>query len=181
MFKDVTKADDADIERAAGKRYKLVANLPYYITTPIIMRFIECENRPESITVMVQKEVGDRLVAEAGSAEYGAITAAVRLEGDAAITRTVSRKMFYPSPNVDSCVVTVKMNDRYASVDKKKVKKLIRAAFAMRRKTLSNNLSAGFGISKKEAADAIAKAGFSADVRGETLDVDDFVRLSEFI
>ena len=181
VFKDVTKADDAEIERAAGKRYKLVANLPYYITTPIIMRFIECENRPESITVMVQKEVGDRLVAEAGSAEYGAITAAVRLEGDAPITRTVSRKMFYPSPNVDSCVVTVKMNDRYASVDKKKVKKLIRAAFAMRRKTLSNNLSAGFGISKKEAADAIAKAGFSADVRGETLDVDDFVRLSEFI
>ena len=81
VFKDVTKADDAEIERAAGKRYKLVANLPYYITTPIIMRFIECENRPESITVMVQKEVGDRLVAEAGSAEYGAITAAVRLEG----------------------------------------------------------------------------------------------------
>lgn len=181
IFKDVTKVTDEEIESAVGKKYKLVANLPYYITTPVVMRFVECENRPESITVMVQKEVGDRLVAQAGTAEYGAITAAVRLEGEARITRIVSRKMFYPVPNVDSCVVTVTMNDRYAAEDKKKIKKLIRAAFAMRRKTLANNLSQAFGISKDEAVKAIEAAGFPATVRGETLDADDFVKLSRFI
>lgn len=181
VFKDVAKVKDEEILEKVGTKYKLVANLPYYITTPVIMRFIECENKPESITVMVQKEVGDRLVAKAGSAEYGAITAAVRLEGDAEITRIVNRRMFYPVPNVDSCVVTIKMNDRYDSEDKQKVKKLIRAAFAMRRKTLANNLSSMLGISKENAAKAIENAGFSAGVRGETLDVDDFVNLSKFI
>lgn len=181
VFKDISKVSDKEIADKVGNKYKLVANLPYYITTPVIMRFIECENRPESITVMVQKEVGDRLVADAGSAEYGAITAAVRLEGEARITRTVSRKMFYPVPNVDSCVVTVDMNDRYGKEDKTKVKKLIRAAFAMRRKTLANNLSSAFAMSKDKAAEAIEKAGFSPSVRGETLSVDDFVNLSKFI
>ena len=130
---------------------------------------------------MVQKEVGDRLVAKAGSAEYGAITAAVALEGEAKITRIVNRKMFYPVPNVDSCVVTITMNDRYEIKDKTKIKKLIRAAFAMRRKTLVNNLSSYFGMSKESAANAVVNAGFSATVRGETLSVDDFVRLSKFI
>lgn len=181
VFRDVTKVTDEEIAEKTGGNYKLVANLPYYITTPVIMRFIECENKPVSITVMVQKEVGDRLVAQAGSAEYGAITAAVRLEGEARITRIVSRKMFYPVPNVDSCVVTVTMNDRYADADKAKVKKLIRAAFAMRRKTLANNLSSALGISKEDAVKAIEAAGFSATARGETLDTDDFVKLSKFI
>ena len=88
VFKDVEKASDAEIAEKTGAKYKLVANLPYYITTPVIMRFLECGNRPESITVMVQKEVGDRLVAKAGSAEYGAITAAVALEGEAKIILT---------------------------------------------------------------------------------------------
>ncbi len=181
VFKDVCKVTDAEIESAVGRNYKLVANLPYYITTPVIMRFIECDNRPASITVMVQKEVGDRLVAAAGSAEYGAITAAVRLEGDAAITRIVPRRMFYPVPNVDSCVVTVTMHDRFSGEDKEKIKKLIRAAFAMRRKTLANNLSSAFSLSKEDAVNAITKAGFLATARGETLDVEDFVRLSKFI
>lgn len=181
VFKDVAKVTDEEIREKTGGRYKLVANLPYYITTPVIMRFIECDDKPRSITVMVQKEVGDRLVAKAGSAEYGAITAAVRLEGEARITRVVSRKMFYPVPNVDSCVVTVTMNGAYADADKAKVKKLIRAAFAMRRKTLANNLATSFGISKEDAAKAIEAAGFSATARGETLSADDFVRLSKFI
>lgn len=181
VFKDISKVKDAEIEEKVGTRYKLVANLPYYITSPVIMRFIECENKPASITVMVQKEVGDRLVAKAGSGEYGAITAAVRLEGEAAITRFVSRRLFYPVPNVDSCVVTVKMYDKYAGEDKNRIKKLIRAAFAMRRKTLVNNLSTSFGISKDSAVNAVESAGFSANVRGETLDVDDFVKLSKFI
>ena len=181
VFKDVEKASDAEIAEKTGTKYKLVANLPYYITTPVIMRFLECGNRPESITVMVQKEVGDRLVAKAGSAEYGAITAAVALEGEAKITRTVNRKMFYPVPNVVSCVVCVTMNDRYAFEDKAKIKKLIRAAFAMRRKTLANNVAAAFCLSKQEAAGAIVSAGFDPSVRGETLSVDDFVRLSKFL
>ena len=88
--------------------------------------------------------------------------------------------MFYPVPNVDSCVVTVTMNDAYADADKAKVKKLIRAAFAMRRKTLANNLATSFGISKEDAVRAIEAAGFLATARGEALSADGFVRLSKF-
>ena len=181
VFKDIAKVSDDELLEKTGKDYKLVANLPYYITTPVLMRFIECENKPRSITVMVQKEVGERLVAKAGTAEYGAVTAAVRLEGEARITRIVPRTLFYPVPNVDSCVVTVETDGRYDNEDKQKIKKLIRAAFAMRRKTLANNLAGAFGISKENAVKAIEQAGFSASVRGETLSVDDFVKLSRFI
>lgn len=181
IFKDIQKVSDEEILSLTGGSFKVVANLPYYITTPVIMRFIEGKAKPRSLTVMVQKEVGDRLVASAGSAEYGAITAAVALEGKAKITRNVHRTMFYPAPNVDSCVVVITMNDDYAHTDKDKVKKLIRSAFAMRRKTLANNLCSSLSLSREAANAAIKNAGLTENVRGETLSVDDFVNLSKFI
>lgn len=178
IFRDIMKESDQSLDEVLGGEYRLVANLPYYITTPVIMKFLERENKPVSMTVMVQKEVGDRLAAEAGDPDYGAVTAAVRLEGDVRLTRIVPRTLFYPAPKVDSCIIRIDMHGRYDSEDKPLVKKLIRSAFAMRRKTLVNNLASSAGLTKEQAVRLVTAAGKDERVRGETLSVDDYVALS---
>ncbi len=180
VFKDVLKLSDGEIEDIlGGEAFRVAANLPYYITTPLIMRFLESELPVKSLAVMVQKEVADRLVASVGSADYSAVTLAVQMAGSARITRFVSRKMFYPAPNVDSAVVRIDIDrGKLASEDAPLVHKLVRSAFAMRRKTLANNLSQAFGMSKAEAADVIERAGFAPLIRGEALTLEDFVKLS---
>lgn len=179
VFRDVMKESDAAIDAAVGSDYALVANLPYYITTPVLMRFIERDNAPKSITVMVQKEVGDRLCAMPGTADYGAITASVALAGRAEITRIVPRTLFYPQPKVDSCIVRIVPDDTYAAADKPLVRRIIRCAFAMRRKTLVNNLMSGLSLSREAALKIIESIGVDMRVRGETLSVEQFVRLAE--
>lgn len=178
VFRDVMKESDAAIDAAVGDNYALVANLPYYITTPVLMRFIERDNAPKSITVMVQKEVGDRLCAMPGTADYGAITASVALAGRAEITRIVPRTLFYPQPKVDSCIVRIALSDKYAAADKPLVRRIIRCAFAMRRKTLVNNLMSGLSLSREAALKIIESIGVDTRVRGETLSVEQFVRLA---
>lgn len=179
VFRDVMKMKDDELREMIGGEFKVVANLPYYITTPLIMRFAESSLPVSSITVMVQKEVADRLTAEVGSADYAAVTLAVKVFGDAAFTRIVDRHMFRPAPNVDSAVVRIdRVPGRLDGADEKLVRKLVRAAFAMRRKTLVNNLAASFGIPKQQAADLVTACGFPADVRGERLSLDDFIRLA---
>lgn len=179
VFRDVMKMKDDELREMIGGEFKVVANLPYYITTPLIMRFAESTLPVRSITVMVQKEVADRLTAEVGSADYAAVTLAVKVFGAAAVTRTVDRHMFRPAPNVDSAVVRIdRVPGRLDGADEKLVRKLVRAAFAMRRKTLVNNLAASFGIPKQQATDRVTACGFPADVRGERLSLDDFIRLS---
>ena len=158
--------------------FKVVANLPYYVTTPILMRLLESEIRPESVTVMVQKEVAERLVAAPGTEEYGAITASLSLVANAKITRIVGRQNFTPPPNVDSAVVRVALTDKgYSEKEVADARKLIRAAFNMRRKTLSNALAGALG-GKENAAKVIEKAGFAPSVRGETLSAADFIALA---
>ncbi len=179
VFRDVMKESDAAIDAAVGSDYALVANLPYYITTPVLMRFIERDNAPKSITVMVQKEVGDRLCAMPDTADYGAITASVALAGRAEITRIVPRTLFYPQPKVDSCIVRIVPDDTYAAADKLLVRRIIRCAFAMRRKTLVNNLMSGLSLSREAALKIIESIGVDTRVRGETLSVEQFVRLAE--
>lgn len=179
VFRDVMKMKDDELREMIGGEFKVVANLPYYITTPLIMRFAESTLPVSSLTVMVQKEVADRLTAEVGSADYAAVTLAVKVFGDAAVTRIVDRHMFRPAPNVDSAVVRMdRVPGRLDGADEKLVRKLVRAAFAMRRKTLVNNLAASFGIPKQQATDLVTACGFPADVRGERLSLDDFIRLS---
>ena len=179
VFRDVMKMKDDELREMIGGGFKVVANLPYYITTPLIMRFAESSLPVDSLTVMVQKEVADRLTAEVGSADYAAVTLAVKMFGDAAVTRIVDRHMFRPAPNVDSAVVRIdRVPGRLDGTDEKLVRKLVRAAFAMRRKTLVNNLAASFGIPKQQATDLVTACGFPADVRGERLSLDDFIRLS---
>lgn len=179
VFRDVMKMKDDELLEMIGGEFKVVANLPYYITTPLIMRFAESTLPVRSLTVMVQKEVADRLTAEVGSADYAAVTLAVKVFGDAAVTRIVDRHMFRPAPNVDSAVVRIdRVPGRLDGADEKLVRKLVRAAFAMRRKTLVNNLAASFGIPKQQATDLVTACGFPADVRGERLSLDDFIRLA---
>jgi 16S rRNA (adenine1518-N6/adenine1519-N6)-dimethyltransferase len=180
IFKDVLKMNDGDIEAIMGEGdFKVVANLPYYITTPLVMRFLESDMNLESLTVMVQKEVADRFVAAANTADYSAVTLAVQMRSNARITRKVDREMFFPAPNVDSAVVRMDIDRaKLAGEDLKKISKLVRAAFAMRRKTLANNLSAAFGLDKAQVAAALQDAGYNPLVRGEALALKDFVKLS---
>lgn len=182
IFKDVLRMKDEDILSIIGNgNFKLIGNLPYYITTPLIIRFIESDFNLDSITIMIQEEVAKRLVAKAGTEDYSSITLAVASWGDATITRNVSRQMFFPQPNVDSAVVTIKRVDgKLKGVERKKLNRLVRASFAMRRKTLANNLSAGYAISKDEASKRIIEAGFEPTIRGEKLSLDDYLKLSEF-
>ncbi|MBR4801136.1 MAG: ribosomal RNA small subunit methyltransferase A [Clostridia bacterium] len=179
VFKDVLRMKDAQFEEIVSGEFKVVANLPYYITTPLVMRFLESNLKVKSLTVMVQKEVADRLTAQPDTPDYAAITLAVQMIGSAKITRNVSRNMFYPAPNVDSAVVRIDIDrTKLAGEDVVLLRKLARSAFMMRRKTLANNLSQAFGITKAEATEKIVAAGFAEMVRGEVLSLDDYVKLS---
>lgn len=181
IFRDVLKMKDDELQSIIGTGdFKVVANLPYYITTPLIMRFLESDLPVTSLTIMVQEEVGLRLVAKPNTADYSAITLAVLLRGSATITRKVNRNMFYPAPNVDSAVVRIDIDrTKLEGENKNLIHKLVRSAFAMRRKTLVNNLNASFGISKQEATERLNRAGLDEKVRGEALSLDDYVRLSK--
>ena len=180
IFRDVLKMKDDEFKAIVGEgEFKVVANLPYYITTPLIMRFLESDLNVTSLTIMVQEEVGRRLVAKPNTADYSAITLAVLLRGEGTITRKVGRNMFYPAPNVDSAVVRIDVDkDKLAGENKALIHKLVRSAFLMRRKTLVNNLNASFGLSKAEAAEKLIAAGLDERVRGEALSLEDYVNLS---
>ena len=179
VFRDVLKMKDDALAEIVGNKFKVVANLPYYVTTPLAMRFLESSLDVESLTVMVQKEVADRFVAKANTADYSAITLAIECVGNARVTRNVSRNMFYPSPNVDSAVVRIDVDrQKLAGENTALLHKLVRGAFAMRRKTLANNLSVAFRMSKQQAAELIESCGFSPLVRGEALSLCDYVKLS---
>ncbi len=179
VFRDVLKMSDEELRALTGDSFKVVANLPYYITTPLVMRFLESALDVKSLTVMVQQEVADRFVAKPDTADYAAITLAIESCADARITRKVNRKNFYPVPNVDSAVVRIDVDrTKLDGEDAPLLRKLFKAAFAMRRKTLANNLSAAFGIDKQDASERITKAGFSPMVRGEALSLEDFKKLS---
>ena len=181
IFRDILKMKDGEIQEIIGTGdFKVVANLPYYITTPLIMRFLESDLPVKSLTIMVQEEVGLRLVAKPNTADYSAITLAVLLRGQASITRKVGRNMFYPAPNVDSAVVRIDIDrNKLEGENKPLIHKIVRSAFAMRRKTLVNNLNASFGISKQEATERLNRAGLDEKVRGEALSLEDYIRLSK--
>ncbi|MEG1394400.1 MAG: 16S rRNA (adenine(1518)-N(6)/adenine(1519)-N(6))-dimethyltransferase RsmA [Clostridia bacterium] len=181
LFKDFQKVTDEELFAMVGNEYKVVANLPYYITTPLIMRFLEIENKPLSITVMIQKEVGERIVSTANSEEYGVITLAIALEGDAKIMRVVPRTMFVPQPKVDSCIIRIDVKDKFPNVDKKAVKKLVKACFSMRRKTLANNLAQNFGIPRPKTEEALGKMQLDTRIRGEVLDINQYIELNKLL
>lgn len=180
-FGDIMNVPTAELEKSIGTKYKMVANLPYYITTPILFKFLEEAKNITSLTVMVQKEVGERMCAAADTENYGTLSVAIATRGNCKITRIVKRNMFTPAPNVDSCIVRIDLCDKYEIVDRATLDKLIRVAFAMRRKTLYNNLVAGFGLEKDKAKEILKKANLDEKVRGEALDPQTFVGLSNIM
>ncbi len=183
---DVMKTDIAELveKYADGMPVSVCANLPYYITTPILMYLIESGVKFSSITVMVQNEVASRLTAKAGSSDYGAITAVLGYYGTARKLFKVSAGCFIPAPKVDSAVVRIDLfkNSPYAPKNEKLFRDLIKAAFEMRRKTLVNAVSAKLPhINKQKLAAAIVSLGFSENIRGEVLDTKSFVDLADLL
>ena len=166
-----------------GKPIKVVANLPYYITTPIIMGLFESHVPIDSITIMVQKEVADRMKAEPGTKDYGALSLAVQYYAKPYIAAFVPPNCFMPRPNVGSAVIRL---DCLARVpvevhNEKLMFRLIRASFNQRRKTLQNGIanSAELSFTKEQAARAIEQAGFDVRIRGEKLGLEEFARLAD--
>ncbi|MFA7661889.1 MAG: 16S rRNA (adenine(1518)-N(6)/adenine(1519)-N(6))-dimethyltransferase RsmA [Anaerovoracaceae bacterium] len=162
---------------------KVVANLPYYITTPILMRLLEDRLPLASITVMMQKEVAERLLAKPGTKEYGAITLAVQYYGECNILLSVPKEVFVPQPKVDSTVVQIRIHPqpRYPEVEEAVLFGLIKAAFGKRRKTLLNALTGVFGLSKEEIKSLLETAGIQENRRGETLSLDEYAGLSQIV
>ena len=182
IFKDVMKISMKEIEEIAGGRFSVVANLPYYITTPILMKFIEESDMVDSITVTVQEEVADRLCAKPSSEEYGAITASIDAVGNAEKIMRIDRKMFYPAPNVDSAVVKISINkEKYDIPDIKAYRAVVRCAFQSRRKTLVNNVMLAFKTDRKTAEEIVYEVKGDIMVRGETLSTEDFVKFSKLV
>lgn len=183
---DVMKADLGEILKPAFEKggVSVCANLPYYITTPILMKLLESELPFDYITVMVQKEVADRLVAAPGSRDCGAITAVLHYYGDAETLFTVSPDQFVPAPKVSSSVIRIKLHKEKPVVPDNVdlFFRVIRAAFEQRRKTLANALATGFPeIGKSKITDIITSCSLSPEIRGERLTLNDFKALSDAI
>lgn len=177
VFADALKEGEEDIMKRTGGEFKLVANLPYYITTPLIFKFLEMPVK--SVTVLVQKEVAERMCAKANDDAYGVLSIGIALFGAARITRIVKRQMFYPVPDVDSALVNITFDSKLSVEQRKAVRELAKVAFAMRRKTLYNNLRAKYG--NEAAIKALECARINANARAETLTLDDYIRLSEVL
>ncbi|MBE6612938.1 MAG: ribosomal RNA small subunit methyltransferase A, partial [Ruminococcaceae bacterium] len=185
---DVMKCDLAElIEReftSQGLRVSVAANLPYYITTPILMKLVESRIPFDTITVMIQKEVAVRLCAPAGDSKYGAITASLSYYGKVERLFTVPAGCFVPAPKVDSAVVRIHLyREPPVSVAREEMLfRVIRGAFAQRRKTLANSLTTEFSSLGRDAiAAAIAECGLDASIRGERLTLADFARLADIL
>lgn len=174
-FKDILRMKQQDFKGIVNVPFKVVANLPYYITTPLIMYFIESDLPVESLTVMMQKEVADRLVAESGTSDYSAITLAIKIEGSAEIVRKIHKEMFIPIPQVDSALVKIDIDRNKIDRDiKSDLKKLVRSSFMMRRKTILNNLAGVYKINKEELSRILKESGIRPNQRGEELTLDQY-------
>ena len=183
---DILKVDINEIceKYNDGRPIKVVANLPYYITTPIIMGLFESHVPLDSITIMVQKEVADRMQCGPGTKDYGALSLAVQYYSDPEIVANVPPNCFMPRPNVGSAVIKLKrFSEPPVDVnDEKYMFKLIRASFNQRRKTMVNGLmSGGLGLTKEQIADALKNLGLSPTIRGEALTLAQFAELANLL
>lgn len=162
-----------------GAVYKMVSNLPYYITTPVLFHFWEAPIRFERLVVMVQQEVAERMTAPVNDEEYGVLSVATQLYSEADIVHLVPRTCFRPQPKVDSCIVRCRSREQGAG-DAKFVMKVVRAAFSQRRKTLRNSLtkSGVFGAAKEAVEAAFDAAGIDPGRRPQTVSLDEYVRLA---
>ncbi len=181
IFRDFTKVDLKELEEEIGE-YLVVANLPYYVTTPLVTKLLEESEKVQGISVMVQEEVAERFAAKENTPEYGAITAAIALKGTAKIVKRVSRNLFYPRPNVDSAVVKITFErGRLGTVDALAYRRTVKCAFLNRRKTLENNLVNYFKLGRDEAKEILTLAGVEEKARGETLSPQKLAQLTQIL
>ncbi|MFA7253738.1 MAG: 16S rRNA (adenine(1518)-N(6)/adenine(1519)-N(6))-dimethyltransferase RsmA [Patescibacteria group bacterium] len=180
-------------ELVGDQKYKVVANIPYYITSKILQLFLTLENKPESITLLVQKEVAERICAKPG--EMSVLAVSVQVYGEPRIAGIVKKESFFPSPKVDSAILHIAISNfqfpifnqflNYNFQTKEAFEKaffrLVHIGFAARRKTLANNLSNGYHIDKKTAEDIIRSMGFSVSIRAQELSVDDWKKLAKVV
>lgn len=187
LNQDILKVDIASLakERNNDRPIKVVANLPYYITTPIIMGLFESHVPIDSITIMVQKEVADRMQEGPGSKEYGALSLAVQYYAKPEIVVNVPPSCFMPQPKVGSAVIRLTRHEQspVEVEDEKLMFQVIRASFNQRRKTLANGLNnfGSFGLSKEEIQSCIEELGVPVNIRGEALSLEQFAELSNII
>ena len=187
IHEDILKLDIVKLanERNGGKPIKVVANLPYYITTPIIMGLFESHVPLDSITIMVQKEVADRMQVGPGTKDYGALSLAVQYYAKPQILLNVPASCFMPRPNVDSAVIQLTRYEKppVEVADEHLMFRLIRASFNQRRKTMTNSVgnSPELSVSKEQMAAALEKCGLSATVRGEALTLEQFAELANVL
>lgn len=181
IIADALKTPIQEIESNFSGNYKIVANLPYYITSPMIFKFLEQTKRVLSLTVMVQKEVAERFGAKENTKDYGVSTIMINYQADVKYLRTVGRKMFTPPPNVDSALIKITPNEK-----KERAKgeeffvKLVKASFSMRRKTLQNNLLS-ISIPKEKTVEALKMLSKPETTRAEELSISEFISLSNFL
>lgn len=190
LNQDILKLDiDKKIEEIEQRKLvkyskvKVIANLPYYITSPIIFKLLEDSHRISEIVVMVQKEVAERITAKSGNKDYGILTIMVDSKCDTNIETIVPRDSFIPAPNVDSAVIKLVKNEKYDIKNQEIFKKLVNAGFSQRRKKILNSLSNSsyFSFTKSDWEDIFNKNDISLEVRAEQLDIKEFIKISNYI
>ena len=157
----------------------LIGNLPYYITSPLIMHFLEQDVHLTGMTIMVQEEVANRLAAKPGGKEYGILSVAVQVAAEVEKVLRVPAQAFWPAPKVNSAVVRLRLRPYPGLVDKSAFFKVVKAAFGQRRKTLGNSLSAGLRLSKADVLEKLHELGIDEKRRAETLDIEEFLKLAD--
>jgi len=183
-FGDILKVDLKNVieEKLGGGPVKVVANLPYYITTPILGRLLEEDLNFESITVMVQKEVAERIIARPGSKNYSALSVFIDYYTRPEIILEVPKTVFMPQPNVDSAVVKLDIKEERPLGDREKFFKIVKQSFSMRRKTLLNCLAKGeFTMPKEVMKERLEEIGINPGIRAEKLGVKEFLKIAETI
>lgn len=183
--KDILKTDIHSLTAGWDKTVKVVSNLPYYITTPVIMLFLENSFPAERMVFMIQKEVAVRMTAKPGSKDYGALSVGVQTAGDVKLLFNVSRRCFIPKPEVDSVVIKITPTGKYLDsiVDKKIFFQCVRAAFSKRRKTLLNAMSSSheLKLEKETVRKIMASLNLNETVRGEELSVEQYIAFSNIV
>ena len=181
IFRDFNKLNLKEFEKEI-EEYTVVANLPYYITTPLVTKLLEESDKVQGLSIMVQEEVAERFCAKEDTPEYGSITAAIALKGRAKVVKRVSRNLFYPRPNVDSAVVKIEFEwGRIAVKDERAYRQTVKCAFLNRRKTLENNLVNFFKLTREQAKEILDKTGVADKARGETLSPQMLAKLSDVL
>ena len=179
VFRDFMREKKQEIDALLGDDFIVVANLPYYITSPITMRLLEEFPNCKRIVIMVQNEVALRFTAKPNTSDYGAITASIDYYADAKYMFFVGRENFFPAPNVDSAVVRLDRCSKYQVKSEKAFKEAVRICFLSRRKTLANNLINALKISRAQAEALLNEIGVAPSIRGETFATQDFIKLAD--